>query len=137
MPTPKFLFLNLGHTIDHMLPLIFPTVIIAMAPEFGMSYGELLALSLGGFIAFGAGSLPAGWLADHWSRRGMMAIFFLGIGASAVLAGFARNALEIAATLTLIGLFAAIYHPVGIAMLVKGQRNVGGGSGTTGRRTEK
>lgn len=132
MPTPKFLFLNLGHTIDHMLPLIFPTVVIAMAPEFGMTYGELLTLSLGGFIAFGAGSLPAGWLADHWSRRGMMAIFFLGIGASAILAGFARDPLEIAATLTLIGLFAAIYHPVGIAMLVKGQVNVGRVLGVNG-----
>ena len=132
MPAPKFLFLNLGHTIDHMLPLIFPTVVIAMAPEFGMSYGELLTLSLGGFIAFGAGSLPAGWLADHWSRRGMMAIFFFGIGASAILTGFARNSLEIVATLTLIGLFAAIYHPVGIAMLVKGQTNVGRVLGVNG-----
>jgi MFS family permease len=132
MRTPKFLFLNLGHTIDHMLPLIFPTVVIAMAPEFGLSYGEMLTLSLGGFIAFGAGSLPAGWLADHWSRRGMMAIFFFGIGVAAILVGLARTPFEIAATLTLIGLFAAIYHPVGIAMLVKGQTNVGRVLGVNG-----
>jgi len=39
--------------------LIFPTAVPAM---FGRSYGELPALSAGGFIAFGAGSIPAGRL---------------------------------------------------------------------------
>ena len=62
MRITQTLFLNLGHTIDHLMLLIFPTVVIVMAPEFGRTYGEMLALSLGGFIAFGAGSLlPAGW----------------------------------------------------------------------------
>lgn len=65
-----------GHALDHLFLLIFPTVILVMAPEFGRSYGEMLALALGGFIAFGAGSLPAGWLADRWSRRGMMFFVF-------------------------------------------------------------
>jgi MFS family permease len=132
MRNTQTLFLNLGHTIDHLMLLIFPTVVIAMAPEFGRGYGEMLALSLGGFIAFGAGSLPAGWLADHWSRRGMMAIFFLGIGTAAIITGLARTPLEIAAALTLVGLFGAIYHPVGIAMLVKGQTNVGHVLGVNG-----
>ena len=54
------LLLNFGHTVDHLCMLIFPTALIAMATELGGTYGELLPLSLGGFIAFGAGSLPAG-----------------------------------------------------------------------------
>ena len=62
------LFLNLGHTLDHLLMLIFPTVVLAMGAELGRGYAELLPLSLGGFIAFGAFSIPAGWLADRWSR---------------------------------------------------------------------
>lgn len=53
------LFLNLGHAFDHLFMLIFPTVVLAMAPEFGRSYSEMLPLSIGGFIMFGAGSLPA------------------------------------------------------------------------------
>jgi len=118
-------FINLGHVLDHLLMLIYPTVVLAMSREFGMSFAELLPLSIGGFIAFGAGSYPAGWLADRWSRYHMMLVFFVGIGASTVLTGFAQTPVQIALGLTLIGVFASIYHPVGISMLVAGHHKVG------------
>ncbi|MEE8544942.1 MAG: MFS transporter [Alphaproteobacteria bacterium] len=121
----RFLFLNLGHTYDHLFMLLFATVVLALEDELGGSYGELLALAIPGFIAFAAGTLPAGWLGDRWSRTGMMALFVLGVGAASVLTGLARSRLEIAAGLTLIGLFASIYHPVGIAMVVEGRAKVG------------
>ena len=125
-------FLNLGHALDHLFMLIFPTVVLAMGAELGRPYSDLLPLSLGGFIAFGAFSIPAGWLGDRWSRRSMMIIFFIGIGAASVLTGFARNSFEIAASLTLIGVFAAIYHPVGIAMLVRNHPRQGRALGVNG-----
>ncbi len=131
-PKHLTLFLNLGHTLDHLLMLVFTTAVIAMAPQFGKTYGELLTLSLGGFIAFGVCSLPAGWLADRWSRRNMMAVFFFGIGASAILTGFAQSTAHIVIGLTLIGIFAAIYHPVGIAMLVSYSDTVGKTLGVNG-----
>ena len=112
------LFLNFGHTLNHLLMLIFPTVVLAIGVEYGQPYSELLPLALGGFIAFGACSLPAGWLADRWSRGGMMTVFFIGIGAATIATGFAQTPVQIAVGLTFIGVFAAIYHPVGIAMLV-------------------
>jgi MFS family permease len=126
------LFLNIGHTLDHLFLLIYPTVVLVMAPEFGRSYGEMLPLALGGFIAFGAGSLPAGWLADYWSRRGMIIVFFSGIGAASILTGFATTPWQIAAGLTLIGVFGSIYHPVGVAMLVAGREKVGRVLGVNG-----
>ena len=126
------LFLNLGHALDHLFILIFPTVVLAMAPEFGRTYSEMLPLSLGAFIMFGAGSIPAGWLADRWSRRGMMVIFFVGIGMASILTGLAQSPWQIAAALTLVGLFGAIYHPVGIAMLVSGRDKVGKVLGVNG-----
>jgi MFS family permease len=112
--------------------LIFPTVVLAMGAELGRGYAELLPLSLGGFIAFGACSIPAGWLADHWSRTGMMTVFFFGIGTASILTGFATGPGQIALGLTLIGVFAAIYHPVGIAMLVANRENVGRVLGVNG-----
>jgi MFS family permease len=126
------LFLNIGHALDHLFLLIYPTVVLAMSPEFGRSYSEMLPLALGGFIAFGAGSLPAGWLADRWSRRGMMIVFFIGIGAASILTGLTNTTWQIAAALTLVGLFGAIYHPVGIAMLVSGREKVGKVLGVNG-----
>ena len=131
-PKHLSLFLNLAHTLDHLLMLVFTTAVIAMAPEFGKTYSELLTLSLGGFIAFGVCSLPAGWLADRWSRRNMMALFYFGSGLSAILTGLAQSTAHIAVGLTLIGIFAAIYHPVGIAMLVSYTDKVGKTLGLNG-----
>ena len=42
------LFLNIGHTLDHLVMLIFPTVVLAIGEAWQMSYGELLPLALGG-----------------------------------------------------------------------------------------
>jgi MFS family permease len=125
-------FLNLGHLLDHLVMLVFPTVVIALARQWDQPYSELLPLALGGFIAFGAFAIPAGWLADHWSRYRMMVVFFFGIGASLFITGFATSPWQIAAGLTVTGMFAAIYHPVGIAMLVSSPKNLGMALGWNG-----
>jgi len=125
-------FINLGHFLDHLVMLVFPTVVVALGREWGRPYSELLPLALGSFIAFGAFALPAGWLADHWSRYKMMAVFFFGIGVSMLLTGFAQTSWQIGAGLTLIGVFAAIYHPVGIAMLVAVPERMGRALGWNG-----
>jgi MFS family permease len=125
-------FINLGHFLDHLAMLVFPTVVLALAREWDRSYAELLPLTLGGFIAFGAFALPAGWLADHWSRYRMMVVFFLGIGASLLVTGLAQSPWQIGLGLTLIGVFAAIYHPVGIAMLVAAPTRLGAALGWNG-----
>jgi MFS family permease len=125
-------FLNLGHFLDHLAMLIYATAVLVMTGRFGLSYQEMLPLSIGGFIAFGGGSLPAGWLGDRWGRRNMMVVFFFGLGAALVLAGLVTSRWQIVAALTLIGVFASIYHPVGIAMLVKDQARVGRALGWNG-----
>ena len=125
-------FINIGHFVDHLAMLIFPTVVIALAREWQRDYSELLPLAVGGFIAFGAFALPAGWLADHWSRHRMMLVFFFGLGGALLLTGFARTPWQIGLGLTLIGVFAAIYHPVGIAMLVAAPRKLGSALGWNG-----
>jgi len=125
-------FINIGHVIDHMFMLIFPTAVLGMGTSFDWSYSELLALSLGGFIAFGAGSMPSGWLGDLWSRRNMMAVFFLGIGGATALTGLATTPWMLAAGLTLIGVFASIYHPVGTAMLTANADRLGRALGING-----
>ena len=122
----SFLFLNVGHFFDHLAVLVFATVAaLALANEWHMSYAELIVYATPGFVAFGVCAIPAGWIADKWSRPGMMIIFFIGLGLSAILTSLARTPLEIGAGLFLLGLFAAIYHPVGIAMVVQGRQKTG------------
>src|SRR5947209_8913982 len=112
-------FINWAHALDHYVMLIFPTVVIGLEIVYGRSYAELIALGTPAFIAFGVFSLPAGWLGDHWSRRNMMALFYGGCGLSLAAAGLAPNLVMLAIALTALGMFAAIYHPVGTAMLIE------------------
>ncbi|WP_193185588.1 MFS transporter [Nisaea sediminum] len=132
MEPRRLLLLNLGHALDHLFMLLFPAVAALAAADIGDSYGSVLVLSTGSFIAFGACSLPAGWLGDRWGRERMMTIFFVGIGGAGILAGLAESFWHLAASLTLLGMFAAIYHPVGIAMVAKGGGNVGRRLGVNG-----
>jgi MFS family permease len=112
-------FLNWAHTIDHFVLLIFPTVVIGLEVVYQRPYSELIAVSSAAFIAFGVFALPAGWIADHWSRRNMMVAFYLGCGLSLIGAAFAPNLFALGFALFLLGVFASIYHPVGMAMLIE------------------
>lgn len=125
-------YMNIAHFIDHYAMLIFAAAVIVIAPTFGMTYGELLPYATPGFIAFGAGSLFSGWLGDKWSRRNMMAIFFVGMGL--VLAGisFVQTPLQLGAMLLAVGIVASIYHPVGTAMLVSNVDKLGKEMGING-----
>src|SRR5262249_5166622 len=108
-------FINWAHALDHFVMLIFPTVVIWLEVVNGRSYAELIALGTASFVAFGVFSLPAGWLGDHWSRRNMLVLFYAGCGLSLVAAGLAPNLIVLAVALFALGVFAAIYHPVGTA----------------------
>jgi MFS family permease len=112
-------FLNWAHALDHFVLLIYPTVVIGLEVIYNRPYSELIALSSTAFLAFGIFSLPAGWLADRWSRRNMMAAFYIGCGVSLAAAGFAPNLMMLAVAMFALGIFAAIYHPVGMAMLIE------------------
>jgi MFS family permease len=112
-------FLNWAHAIDHFVMLIYPTVVISLQVTFGRSYAELIALGTASFVAFGLFSLPAGWLADRWSRRNMMVAFYIGCGVALTAAAFAPTLAALAVALCMLGMFAAIYHPVGTAMVIE------------------
>ena len=106
--------------------LVFATAAaLTLAREWGMSYAELIPYATPGFVAFGLFSLPAGWLADKWSREGMMLVFFFGIGISAVATALAQSPLQIGCGLFAIGVFGAIYHPVGIPLVIQGYVKTG------------
>jgi MFS family permease len=109
-------FVNAAHFIDHYAMLIFAAAVIIMGPALGI----------------GAGSLLTGWLGDRWSRRHMMVIFFLGIGASMIAVGLVQTPLQLGAALLSIGLFASIYHPVGTAMIVSYAERLGREMGLNG-----
>jgi len=119
------IYLNISHFIDHFIMLIFAKAAYDAGLEFGLGYEGIIIFGLLGFILFGAMAPVAAILADKYSRSTLMVIFHFGVGISAILCSFANTPLELAIWLGFVGVFAAIYHPVGIAMLLKNSKNLG------------
>lgn len=121
-----FALLNLGHFLTHLFLLIFAAAAaLVLHLEWGMSYAELVPYATPGFIAFGLCAWPAGWLADRWGRDLLMCVFFFGTGISAMLTAQAQSPVQIGLGLTVLGIFAAIYHPVALALIATRWRKTG------------
>ena len=120
--TRQMAFINLAHAFTHYGLLILPTAVLAIVlmPDgpFGDDYELILPLATGGFVLYGLLSLPQGWLAARFGRRNLMTAFFLGAGLSMIATGLAASPLMLGLALAATGSFAAIYHPIGTAMLV-------------------
>ena len=123
--TVKDIYLNISHFLDHFIMLIFAKAAYDAGRHFGMSYDEIIIYGVAGFILFGAVAPLAASLADRFSRSLLLVIYHFGIGLAAILAGFAQTVWQLSAAIGLIGVFASIYHPVGIAMLIKSNRRIG------------
>ena len=120
MPYLPSLLLNLGHALDHLFLLIFATAVSAIAQDFGVAgWEDMMPYTVGAFMMFGFASIPAGRLGDLWGRRQMMLVFFFGMGLSAIGVSLTQTPLQMGIALTVLGVFSAIYHPVGIPMLVQ------------------
>ncbi len=118
--SPTALLLNVGHAMDHLFLLVFATAVASIAREFGLaSWEDMMPYAVGASVAFGLGSLPSGRLGDLWGRRPMMIVFFIGLGLSGMAVALTHTPWQMAAALTVMGLFASIYHPVGIPLLVQ------------------
>jgi MFS family permease len=110
----------LGHALDHLFLLIFATAVSAIAQDFGVAgWEDMMPYTVGAFMMFGFASIPAGRLGDLWGRRQMMLVFFFGMGLSAIAVSLTQTPLQMGIALTVLGVFSAIYHPVGIPMLVQ------------------
>lgn len=116
-------FSCITHSYSHLFILLYATVVLVLQREWDMAYADLAWLYLPGFVMFGVAALPAGWLADRWSSPGMMAVMLFGLGLTSMLTGLADTPVGLLVGLTGIGLFASIYHPVGIPWLIKNATN--------------
>ena len=118
-PTVPNIYLNIGHLIDHFMMLIFAKAAYDSGRYFGLNYDEMIIYGTLGMILFGATAPLAGFLSDKYGRMPLMIAYHFGIGMSAILASLSTSTYQLALCLALIGMFASIYHPVGIAMLLQ------------------
>jgi FSR family fosmidomycin resistance protein-like MFS transporter len=125
-------FSCLGHAYSHLFAPIFYVVVLTLEHEYALTHGEAVALIVAGNVLYGVAAPFAGWLGDRWSTTGMVGLFFLGTGAGMIATGLAGGPWGIGLGLAATGLFASIYHPVGIAWLVRNSRSWGKALGING-----
>ncbi|MCZ6885449.1 MAG: MFS transporter [Alphaproteobacteria bacterium] len=125
-------FSLVGHAYMHLLVALFLTIVLALERGWGMAYAELISLWTIGALLVGLIAPLAGFLGDKWSTPGMMVVFFIGAGVSTIACGLADGPLALGIALGGLGLFAAIYHPVGMAWLVRSSVNRGMALGVFG-----
>lgn len=108
-----------GHFIVHVLIALYVTIVLLLEREWALPYDRLIALWAPGALMIGLGAPFAGWLSDRWGEARVMVVFFVGAGAATILAGLAQSPVQLAVCLTLLGLFASIYHPVGTSWAIR------------------
>lgn len=123
--TVQDVFINISHFLDHFIMLIFAKAAYDAGRHFGLTYEQIISYGTLGLVLFGACAPVAARLADKYSRSLMMVVYHFGIGISAIVTSFSRDPYELMIGLALIGVFASIYHPVGIAMLLKQEKHIG------------
>jgi len=126
------IYINISHFLDHFIMLIFAKAAYDAGRHFGFTYDEIIVYGAIGFVLFGGMAPVAAQLADRFSRSLLMVIFHFGIGIGAIMAGLSQSIYHLAAAIGVIGVFAAIYHPVGIPMLVKSNKFIGYRLGVNG-----
>ena len=114
-----------GHLMMHMFAACYFIIVLAIEDDWKFSYDELINLWLIGSLLVGLGAIPSGWLSDRWSRSGMIAIMFLGLGISSIFCGLSYNKTNLMLNLSLLGLFCSIYHPAGISWIVNTSQSTG------------
>lgn len=117
--SPAVVYASVGHFLHHVLTGLFLTLAVVLERAWALPYDEVIALWAWGALLVGLGAPAAGWLADRVGEAGMMAAFFLGAGAATVAAGATAGPGGMAAALAALGLFGAIYHPVGLSWVSK------------------
>ena len=119
------IYLNIGHLLDHFMMLIFAKAAFDAGREFGLSYEQIIVYGTLGVVLFGAVAPLAGWLADKYSRAILITIYPFGLAFGSILAALSSSTIMLGISLGIVGFFAAIYHPVGIAMITKRPGKVG------------
>lgn len=112
-------FSNAGHFLFHYFAAMYFTIVLAIERDWNQTYEVLMELWFPASLLIGLAALPAGRLADRWSSPGMLILMYIGMGIATIACGFVDTNTGLMIFLAGLGLFGAIYHPVGIPWVIK------------------
>jgi MFS family permease len=128
------LFSSIGHALMHMMTAFYAVIVLTLAAVWNLPVEKLLELYAPATVLLGIMSLPAGWASDRFGAPIMMVVMFAGMGVSSIACGLVATGDTLALSIALCGLgsFAAIYHSVGIAWVIRTAREQGHAMGVNG-----
>ncbi len=123
----KLLTLSAVHGAVHSIIIIFSVVLGSLRQEFnwGLSFAGWVGTA--GFALFGLTSLPAGWLADRFSKKTLLLLMAGGIIAGSFIMGLAVSSPIFIVGWLAAGFFGGMYHPLALAEI----------AGTYGKKSGK
>ncbi len=121
-----------AHFFTHMNMLIFPAIAWPFSKEMGISLSDTFPIGFLMYFFYGALALPAGYIADRWSKVGILKICLAGIGLSSIASGFCGSIYSFTIALAFLGLFCGLYHPAGLGLIADEIKEQGRAHGTNG-----
>lgn len=120
------LLVSCCHALVHVYEQSFSSVEQLIADAFGVSQATTGLLGTSFRLPFGLCALAAGWLADRWGQKAMLVVYLVGCGLTSLFlfsvgktAALTGNIAILFVALPILGLFASIYHPAGLALIAQ------------------
>ncbi|HEX7474938.1 MAG TPA: MFS transporter [Dehalococcoidales bacterium] len=111
---PLYVFAHFSH---HLLTALPGPLLVFIRPYYGLNYSQSARVTTAFAMAYGLSQLPAGWLADHWSRKILLGFGILGVAATGILVGLSPNYVMLMVFLVLMGIAGGGYHPASTPMI--------------------
>ena len=106
-----------AHALVHVLELSLSSVEQIIGEQQGLSRARMGNLGTAFRLPFGIFALLTGLVADRFGPKRLLIVYLLGSAAVCGVMPFMTGAAAIFSAMFLLGCFAAIYHPAGLALL--------------------
>ena len=118
MSTKKrsFIAISLSHGVIHGSLVVLPALLPLMKKDFNnyLILGLMISIV---FSIYGWGSIPAGIIADHWSRKKAIVLSMFLCGIASLFIALAHSLSFMIVSLIILGIGTALYHPVGFSYI--------------------
>ena len=111
------LLVSCAHALVHVFELSLPSVEQMIGEEFHVGKDRTGVLGTVWRIPFGVGAVFTGWLVDRYGSKPLLLIYLAGCLLTSILAGVAGSFSVVVLAMLLMGCFASIYHPAGLALI--------------------
>jgi MFS family permease len=105
------------HALIHAYMLVFPTIYRTLGSSLNLEFAGVGFVGMASYMAFGFGSLPAGFISDRVGSSTLLVVCMAGTTLASILVFAMTTPAGVIIALVLLGLFGSLYHPAGLSLL--------------------